>query len=91
MDLRRIIGIIFFGSLTILCFYLAFENYQLKSQVEKVHRQVNEVKRMEEMMSKEKAIILPVCMKGEISKDCRKLAADETGSTVRGNRVDDED
>ena len=91
MDLRRIVAIIVFGSLTILFFYLAFENYQLKSQVEKVHKQVNEVKRMEERMSKEKAIILPVCMKGEISKDCRKLAADETGSTVRGNRADDED
>jgi len=48
----------------------------------------NLIKRQE--IERQRRTILPVCMKGEINEKCRKLAADETGATVRGARPDEE-
>lgn len=79
----RVFCIILITSLSILLLYFITQNYMMKSAIE------NLIKRQE--IEQQRKTILPVCMKGEINERCRKLAADETGATVRGARPDEED
>lgn len=79
----RAVLILLITSLAILSLYLMVQNYQMKSAFE------NLIKRQE--IEQQRRAILPVCMKGEVNEKCRKLAADETGATVRGARQDEED
>jgi len=78
----RAVLILLIATLAILSLYLMVQNYRMKSAFE------NLIKRQE--IERQRRTILPVCMKGEINEKCRKLAADETGATVRGARPDEE-
>ena len=80
----RAVLILLITSLAIFSLYLMVQNYQMKSAFE------NLIKR-QEIEQQQRRAILPVCMKGEVNEKCRKLAADETGATVRGARQDEED
>lgn len=88
MHLRIYMGIMLIILVTIAFTFLGFENY----------RRAKEIKELEffiqrKLEDSEKTIIrpLPVCHKNESNSKCRPLAADETGSTVRGNRDEIQD
>lgn len=99
--LRTYIGLFLILVCSFCFLFLAFENYQRKIQQEKLYyERIKKELLQREIEEKEKAVDdeergkglflrpapLPVCLKGEKHQGCRPLAADETGTTIRGVR-----
>lgn len=86
MNKLRIYVGIFLILITVISFgIIAYSNYE---DTKKMNKEKKE-KELMERLEKERVFSrppLPVCAKGEYHINCRPLAADETGTTVRGVR-----
>lgn len=68
---------------------VSIENFNLRKEI-KILRE--EISNLEILLQKQTDVVkeirrpLPVCAKNESHSNCRPLAADETGATIRGVR-----
>jgi len=76
-------------SILFLIAVVSVENFNLRKEVKILREEIISLKKLLQKQTdavKEIRRPLPVCAKNELHSNCRPLAADETGATIRGVR-----
>lgn len=76
-------------SILFLIAVVSVENFNLRKEVKILREEITSLKSLLQKQTdvvKEIRRPLPVCAKNELHSNCRPLAADETGATIRGVR-----
>lgn len=76
-------------SILFLIAVVSVENFNLRKEVKILREEIISLKNLLQKQTdavKEIRRPLPVCAKNELHSNCRPLAADETGATIRGVR-----